>query len=231
MLVVPDSSYCNRVPIPLGTIHIDMLIKLATQKELGKLNHCWKRGAVLTGAVMWWAQLVSRKLWTDQINNDVKLTKNVTIRPLETIETRWISKVPNHEKHVNVIIEPSPVDQQGNEIYTVPVYNFLKAGSKWVGIALRNLSSRAFILKRGTVVAHVTAVNEIPPALTPKIIIKASTVNVHSCVHLSAGVKIGKEHANPDAQWVHTLPTPERLDNLFEKLDLPGAQAWTDQER
>ena len=71
------------------------------------------------------AQVVSKKSLIDQINNDVKLTKNVTIKPLETIETTGISKVPNHEKHVNVIIEPSPVDQQGNEIYTVPGYNVL----------------------------------------------------------------------------------------------------------
>ena len=52
MLVVLDSSYCNRVPTGLGTVHIDMPIKLNTQEELGKLSHCWKRGAVLTGAVM-----------------------------------------------------------------------------------------------------------------------------------------------------------------------------------
>ena len=52
MLVAPDSSYCNKVPVALGTVHIDMLIKLATQEELGKLSPCWKRGAVLTGAVM-----------------------------------------------------------------------------------------------------------------------------------------------------------------------------------
>ena len=51
MLVVPDSSYC-RVPIVLSTIYIDMLFKLSTQVELGKLICCWKRGAVLTGAVM-----------------------------------------------------------------------------------------------------------------------------------------------------------------------------------
>ena len=30
---------------------------------------------------------------------------------------------------------------------------------------------------------------------------------------------------------MHTLPTPERLDKLFEKLDLSGAHVWTDQER
>ena len=51
MMIVPDSSFCNRVPITLGTIHIDMLIKLATQEELRKHSHCWKRGAVLTGPV------------------------------------------------------------------------------------------------------------------------------------------------------------------------------------
>ena len=170
---------------------------------------------------MQWAQLVNRKSLTDQINNDVKLTKNVTIIPLETIETTGISKVPNHEKCVNVIIGPSLVDWQGNEICTIPGYNFLKAGSKQVGMALRNLLSRTVTLKRGTVVAHVTAANEIPPKLAPKIIVKASTVNVHP----SAGVEIGKKYVNPDMQWVHTLLTPERLDKLFEKLDL------SDQER
>ena len=52
MLVGPDSSYCNKVPIALGTVHIDMLIKLAAQKELGKLSHCWKGDTVLSGVVM-----------------------------------------------------------------------------------------------------------------------------------------------------------------------------------
>ena len=139
-----------------------------------------------------------------------------------------ISKVPNHEKCVNVIIEPSPVDWQGSGIYTVPGYNFLKAGSKWVGLALRNLSSRTVTLKRGTVVAHM---NEIQPRLVPKIIVKASTVNVHPSAHLSAGVKIGRKSANPDVQRVHTLPTPGRLDKHFEKSVLSVAQVWTDQEK
>ena len=122
----------------------------------------------------------------------------MTIKPLETIETTGISKVPNHEKCVNVIIEPSPVDWQGNEIYTVPGYNFLKAGSKQVGLALRNLSSRTVTLKRGTVVAHISAANEIPPMLAPKIIAKASTVNMHPGTHSSVGVKIGRKSVNPD---------------------------------
>ena len=82
----------------------------------------------------------------------------------------------------------------------VPDYNFLKVGSKWVGLALRNLSHRTVTLKRGTFVAHVSAANEIPPKLGPKFIAKASTLNVHPGVHMSAGVKIERKSVNPDAQ-------------------------------
>ena len=52
MLGVLDSPYCERVPIALGTLHIDMLIKLATQEELEKIGPCWRRGAVTTRIAM-----------------------------------------------------------------------------------------------------------------------------------------------------------------------------------
>ena len=67
----------------------------------------------------------------------------------------------------NVIIEPSPVDRQGNEVSTVSGYNFLKAGSKWVGLVLRNLSSKTVTLKRGRTVAHILAANEVPSKMAP----------------------------------------------------------------
>ena len=37
MLIVPDSPYSDRVPIAIGTLHIDVLIKIATQEELEKI--------------------------------------------------------------------------------------------------------------------------------------------------------------------------------------------------
>ena len=43
MLVVDDSPYGMRVPIQIGTIHIDMALALATEEEKRKLNHQWKR--------------------------------------------------------------------------------------------------------------------------------------------------------------------------------------------
>ena len=79
MLVVPDSSYCQRVPVMIGTLFIDMLMKLATQQELEKIGHCWKRGAVTTMIAMHQMQNAGKVPLIDQIDNDVKLTKNVTI--------------------------------------------------------------------------------------------------------------------------------------------------------
>ena len=34
LLIVPDSAHTQYTPISLGTLHIDMAIKLATKKEL-----------------------------------------------------------------------------------------------------------------------------------------------------------------------------------------------------
>ena len=124
MLVDLDSPYCERVPIALGTLHIDMLIKLATQEELEIISHCWKRGAVITRIAMCQMQLPNKVSLIDQINSDIELPQNVTIKPFETIKTIGISKIPNHEKCINVVIELSPVDRQGNEVNTVPSYDF-----------------------------------------------------------------------------------------------------------
>ena len=167
----------------------------------------------------------------DQVDNDIKLTKNMTIKPFDTVETMGIIKVLNHEKGVNIIIEPSPVERQGNEVYTVPGYDFLRAGSKQMGLALRNLSSRTVTLKRGTVVAHITATKKVPPQLAPRLITKAFSVNTHSSAYPSVEVEIERKPTNLDVPQVHICPPPERLDKLFGKLDLSGAQSWIDQER
>ena len=43
MLVLDDSPYGMRVPVLIGSLHIDMAIGLAMEAEMQKLNHKWER--------------------------------------------------------------------------------------------------------------------------------------------------------------------------------------------
>ena len=45
-LVMPDHDYGHRVPVTIGTLHIDMIIKQATKDELDQLGTAWRRGKV-----------------------------------------------------------------------------------------------------------------------------------------------------------------------------------------
>ena len=45
-LVMPDHEYGQRVPVTIGTLHIDMIIEQATRDELDQLGTAWGRGKV-----------------------------------------------------------------------------------------------------------------------------------------------------------------------------------------
>ena len=46
MLVILESEYSRRVPITIGTIHIDKIIDLITDEELRAANRQWQRGII-----------------------------------------------------------------------------------------------------------------------------------------------------------------------------------------
>ena len=46
MMIYPDSKYSHRVPIIIGTLHIDEVLDLATKQESCSLSRAWKRGFV-----------------------------------------------------------------------------------------------------------------------------------------------------------------------------------------
>ena len=52
LLIVPKSTHIQSTPITLGTLHIDMAIKLATEEELRNLNKQWQRSLVATKLTM-----------------------------------------------------------------------------------------------------------------------------------------------------------------------------------
>ena len=48
LLIVPDSAHTQYTPLTLGTLHIDMAIKLATEEEVKTLNKQCQRSLVAT---------------------------------------------------------------------------------------------------------------------------------------------------------------------------------------
>ena len=42
LLIIPNSAHTQCTPITLGTLHVDMAIRLATEKELKNLNKQWQ---------------------------------------------------------------------------------------------------------------------------------------------------------------------------------------------
>ena len=108
LLIVPDSAHTQYTPTTLGTLHIDMAIKLATKKELKNLNKKWQRSLVATTLTMKEAQIlnIEKAQIVSKLDSDVKLVKDTTIGPFETVEAKGVlKKTPNHYKRINVVVD------------------------------------------------------------------------------------------------------------------------------
>ena len=57
MLVIPESEYSQRVPITIGTIHIDEIIDLITDEELKSTSRQWQCGIISRKVVVKQMQL------------------------------------------------------------------------------------------------------------------------------------------------------------------------------
>ncbi|MCG8625928.1 MAG: retropepsin-like domain-containing protein, partial [Proteobacteria bacterium] len=157
-LVVPDHNYGERVPITIGTLHIDMIIEKATPEQLDKISIAWGRGQLFRQIQARQVQL-ENKSKLDEIKGEVRLTRKVKLKPNETKTSLGRSNHPLNEKRVNVIVEPS--DGEGSK-YTVPSYTYIKQNSRRVSVGLRNLSCRTITLSKGTVVATLSPAKKIP---------------------------------------------------------------------
>ena len=98
----------------------------------------------------------------DQITGKVQLTKNVKLRPNQSLKVKARSSNPLNTKRVNVIIQPTD-DEEGN--YTIPAYTYLKSNSRSVHVGLHNMGCRTVTLHKGTVVAELSPANAIPKML------------------------------------------------------------------
>ena len=130
MLVIPESEYSRRVPIMIGTIHIDEIIDLITDEEL-KLASCqWQRGIISRKVVMKQMQLKENKDVLTQVKGEVKLTRKVVIPPLDTISVSGLTNINKHTKRVNIVTEPREDDDE----FTVPCYSYMRPGCKVIRV-------------------------------------------------------------------------------------------------
>ena len=164
LLILPDSAHIQHTPITLETLHIDMVIKLATKKELECLNKQWKRSLMATKLTMKEAQIVSidDKQIISKIDNILKIAKDTTIDPFRTIEVKGVIKTPNHYKCVNVVVDNLPENQHCKDIAVAQQIQVLKPGSNKIPVVLRTLSCKTPKLKKGMKVAHVEASRIVP---------------------------------------------------------------------
>ena len=91
----------------------------------------------------------------------------------------------------------------------------------------KNMTWEKITLKKGTKVTRVSAANIVPSMLAPDPSIERNELKYRTQEQNKEGVleykmmKSGENVVKPE-------PTPERLDELFTKLDLSGTQDWSE---
>ena len=110
------------------------------------------------------SQVSDQEFYLNQVKGKVITTKKVMISAFQTVIARGLTKVTGHQKHVHVLVEPSPkcmsVFVPGNTSELIP-------GGSGVTVVLRNLSGREVTLEPHTEVGIVTTANIIPSIQIP----------------------------------------------------------------
>ena len=252
MLVVSDSPYGMRVPIQIGTLHIDMALKLATEEEKRKLNCQWKRAELATSLRMKSANVVEELSYNfslDDIVGSVHLTKDVELGSFENVTLKGLLKGPvkrsAYFKRVNVAVEPLEKHKEGESaICAVPSYTFLKPGSQKVELTLKNITAKTVIIRQGEKVAVIEAANTIPQMLAPREIgERINAVNKSAKVDLEDVKQVCNKKAPPrgrprdpeEKTKVEVDRTPlstEQIELLLDKINFKdGTKDWSEDQR
>ena len=130
--------------------------------------------------------------------------------------------IPNHVKRVNVTTEAIPGDIENRGRRCLCHFEW---GSNRAALVVRNVTRNKITLKRGMVIATVSAANMVPPMLAPRLsMILDVPENMHKekgseCILRNAGMyscQINGKNSN------RPLISDERSDKLFGKLNLEG---------
>ena len=138
LLIVPYSLHTMHTPITLGTLHIDMAIKLATNRELENLSKQLKRSLIATKLTMKETQIVNQEnaQIVSKIDNIAKIARFTTIVSFGTAEVKGVIKTPNHYEYVNVMVEDLPENQHCKDIVVINHIQILKPESNEIPVVL-----------------------------------------------------------------------------------------------
>ena len=133
-LVVPNLKYTERVPVSIGTLHIDRCLEVLRGDEVENLSKAWEH-TLFPRYLMKSKTLKDPEFDLDQVRGTVKLTKDITLSPFETIHVSAKSSVWGHFKRVLVLMEKL---ERENDSAVEPVnsYSVLHPGSDRVQIVL-----------------------------------------------------------------------------------------------
>ena len=243
MLVIDDSPYGMRVPVQIGTLHIDMALELATEKEKRKLNKQWKRAQLASSLHMASANAnvtdseESKQVFNlDQVIGSVYLTKEVSLEPFEDVTLSGPLKGPvkcsAFSKRVNVAVEPLDEHKEGEGSFCAVPYTFLKPGSQRVQVMIKNITARPITVKQGERVARIEDANVVPQMLAPKI--AEEGINVLS---KSVQAELDKNDSEPEgkpqkAEVARTPLSAEQFEMLLTKINFDeGTKDWSPEQK
>ena len=126
------THYHKRVPIQVGSRIIDQIVRSLTQDELKSLSQSWKLVYVST-VLSKSLQVSDTEFDLDQVKGKVVVTKKVIEPALQTLIVKGLTKDTGHQKHVHVLVEPSP---KCKNIFVLGNTTELKPGGSRVDVAL-----------------------------------------------------------------------------------------------
>ena len=242
MLIIDDSPYAMRVPIQVGTLHINMALDLATEEERKKLNREWRRAELASSLHMKGANVnvkdskeSANVFDLDNVSGSVCVTKDLALEPFKNVTISGLLKGPVkcsvYYKRVNVALEPMEQHKEGEGPYcAVPSYTFLKPGSSRVEVMIENITARPVVVKSGVRIARVEPANAVPNMLALKL--QEDGVPV---VHKSAEVGLGAGKVEPKKAQAEVDQTPlsaEQIEVLLSKIDFKeGTKEWSEDQR
>ena len=98
LMAVKDTEYTNRVPVQLGTLHINEALASVTMEEYGKLPIAWARANFPPKPISKLATVSGPEFDLDTIKGHVKITKAITISPFQTVQATGITNCSSHFK-------------------------------------------------------------------------------------------------------------------------------------